>query len=300
MAALHARGLRVLALLDPASRVEVPRKPYTVPLVTWTGHLRLRADDWLVLPEVTPLRTFETLARTPCRKVVHNQNPYYTFRGFPDVATMNAYGLSGGFACSQVTATMLRRWGSTTDWQVVHPPVLPQFRDGVSKRRQIAFMPRKRPEEVTTLRQLFAGLHPDLAAVPWVAIQDMSRPAVARVLGESLVFASLSRLEGLGLPPLEAMASGCLVCGFDGGGGKEYARPENGSWVADGDLEAFAHALASVLRLDPAAAAVRRAAGQATAASFSQQRFEDELETAWRRLLGGRWPDYHRREAAAA
>ncbi|BBK41489.1 hypothetical protein STVA_15090 [Allostella vacuolata] len=290
--ALRRRGLRAFALLDPASRVEVPSKPYAVPLLTWTQHLHFSADDWLVVPEVTPPQTFQWLARLPCRTVVHNQNPYYTFRGFPSIAAMNAFPLAGGLTCSRFTRATLRQWGSTTDWQVVHPPILPTFHRERPKRRQIAFMPRKRPEEVAGLRQLFQGLHPDLAEVPWVEIRDMSRPQVAEVLGESLVFASLGRLEGLGLPPLEAMAAGCLVCGYDGGGGQEYATPENGYWVADGDIAAFANALARALRLDRAAAGQRATAARTTASAYGQGHFEAELEAAWRRLLGDGWPAY--------
>lgn len=297
VAALRRLGLRAFALIDPAARVAVPSRPYSVPLVTWTPRMRLGPEDWLVLPETTPPETFGPLAALPCRKVVHNQNPYYIFRGFPGIAAMNAYGLAGGIVCSEFTRRTLVRWGSATDWQVVRPPLLSMFRDDRPKRRQIAFMPRKRPGEARIVQGMLAGLHPDLADVPWVEIAEMSRRQVAEAMANSLVFASLSRLEGLGLPPLEAMASGCLVCGYDGGGGAEYATSENGLWVADGDVEGFAEALATALRLDPAAAAARKAAGRTTAAAFSQARFDAELERAWRHLLGDAWGRFRRTDA---
>jgi glycosyltransferase involved in cell wall biosynthesis len=100
------------------------------------------------------------------------------------------------------------------------------------------------------------------------------------------VFASLSQYEGLGLPPLEAMAAGALVCGFDGQGGQEYATPDNGFWVADGDLEGFAHAVAKALDLPAEDAQMRVLNGQATVSRFTESRFEQELELAWRALLG--------------
>lgn len=114
----------------------------------------------------------------------------------------------------------------------------------------------------------------------------MSRLQVAQVLAESQVFASLSHFEGLGLPPLEAMAVGCLVSGWTGHGGSEYATPENGRWVPEGDLEAFVHALAADVQADASVVQTRRAAGQATAARFDMAQFEADLSAAWHHVLG--------------
>ena len=289
VAALRHLGWRAFLLLDPGSRVGVPSQPYGVPMVHWGESLVFSSQDWLVLPEVMPPIMFEQLAALRCKVAIHNQNPFYTFRGFADIASMNAYALAGGLCCSDFTRGTLQRWGSTTDWQVVHPWVLPHFAKaarGVTKRRQIAYMPRKRPAEIALLQALFRGLYPEHAEVPWVEIHDMTRHEVAKVLAESLIFASLSKDEGLGLPPLEAMAAGCLVCGYDGAGGTEYATPENGFWVADGHAEGFAHALHQALTLGAGAAAVRVQAGQATAAAFSEARFQSELGRAWETLLG--------------
>lgn len=289
VAALRLLGWRAFLLLDPGSRVGVPSQPYGVPMVHWGESLVFSSQDWLVLPEVTPPIMFEQLAALRCKVAIHNQNPFYTFRGFANIASMNAYALAGGLCCSDFTRDTLQRWGSTTDWQVVHPWVLPHFAKaarGVAKRRQIAYMPRKRPAEIALLQALFRGLYPEHAEVPWVEIHDMTRPQVAKVLAESLVFASLSKDEGLGLPPLEAMTAGCLVCGYDGAGGTEYATPENGFWVADGHAEGFAHALHQALTLGAGAIAVRVQAGQATAAAFNEARFQSELGRAWETLLG--------------
>ncbi len=287
VAGLRRLGWRAFALLegpDDAAGTALP-----VPAVRSGAGWMPLPDDWLVVPEVTPPDSLAALAWLPARLVIHNQNPFYTFRGVRDIGALNALGLAGGLCCSRFTRETLHGWGSATDWQVVRPALLPHFAAAagqLARRRQIAYMPRKRPAEAAALAALFRERFPRWADLPWVPIQDMSRQQVARALAESEVFVSLGKDEGLGLPPLEAMAAGCLVCGFDGQGGREYATPDNGLWVADGDFEGFAQALATTLDLDELEVERRLASGRATAATFSQDRFESELDSAWRHLLG--------------
>jgi glycosyltransferase involved in cell wall biosynthesis len=114
----------------------------------------------------------------------------------------------------------------------------------------------------------------------------MSRPQVAQTLAESQVFVSLSKDEGLGLPPLEAMAAGCLVAGFTGGGGQEFATPANGLWVGEAQLPELALAIGRLLAMDVLQQAARVQAGQATAALFSDANFDAQLNAAWYQLLG--------------
>lgn len=290
VATLRKLGWRAVALLDEASQVAMPSRPFSVPMVQRGAALKLAPHDVVVMPEVTPPPAWERMVKQ-CRVVMHNQNPFYTFRAFDSMQALNAVGLFGALCCSDFTREALQRWGSTTDWQVVRPFVLPVFaqsgqQPGVQRKRQIAFMPRKRPGEAQLLQSMWVSMYPQLADVPWVEISNMARPQVAQVLAESLVFASLSYHEGLGLPPLEAMAAGCLVAGFTGQGGSEYATPANGRWVAEGDLEAWVHALAADVQADVSTIEMRRAAGYETAARFDVVQFEAGLNVAWQKLLG--------------
>lgn len=209
------------------------------------------------------------------------------------MSELNDFPLVGGLCCSIFARNTLQAWGSTTDWQVVQPMVLPHFarawktvRGLTGKKTQIAYMPRKRPSEAARLKQWFHALCPQWQHVPWVVIDGMSRPQVAQIMAESLVFVSLSKDEGLGLPPLEAMAAGCLVAGFTGQGGQEYATPANGVWVSEGQLPELALAIASLLDMDTRQQAARVHAGQVTAGLFSEANFDTQLSKAWHQLLG--------------
>jgi hypothetical protein len=293
VASLRRQGWRAFAWLQQGSEIEWPTQSFPVPIVQGGPHHRWTTNDMLVLPEVWPDSAWQSMREQSCQLVMHNQNPFYTFRGLPNLRALNAFPLRGALCCSAFTRNTLLAWGSTADWQVVQPMVLPHFeqawrrvqRTG-GKQLQIAFMPRKRPHEAKQLLQWFAALCPQWSHVPWVEVDGMGRPQVAQVLAESLVFVSLSKDEGLGLPPLEAMAAGCLVVGFTGGGGQEYATPANGLWVGEAQLPELALGIASLLAMDGPQQAARVQAGQSTAALFDNANFDLQLDTAWHRLLG--------------
>jgi glycosyltransferase involved in cell wall biosynthesis len=62
------------------------------------------------------------------------------------------------------------------------------------------------------------------------------------------IFLSFSEREGFGLPPAEAMASGCFVVGFTGMGGRDYFDPEYSSPVLENDILGYARAAEEAMR----------------------------------------------------
>ncbi len=311
VAALHAAGLRAVALVNPGFAPHDAPTDLALPIEALQPGRVFAPDDVVVVPEYYREAILYFTAQ-PCRTVLHVQGPFLLFRGLPSVAELNALPWLGVLSCSHFCAETLAAMGVCVPAAVVRPPVLPLFgpstQGDCEKKLQIAYMPDKRPKEAPVVQAMFQTRYPQWASVPWVPIANASRAECARVMAESAVFASFSYLEGLGLPPLEAMASGCVVAGFDGHGGREYATPANGLWVAEGDHAGFADALAQALagcgaaltlanaRTDAVAAQhahhARLAAGRDTAASFSQARFTAELLAAWRGLLGARFADY--------
>ncbi|MBL8555422.1 MAG: glycosyltransferase [Phenylobacterium sp.] len=247
------------------------------------GAAGLAADDVVVVGEIFGKGAL-ALVDTPARKVLHNQGPYYTFAAFLDVASMLRWGCEAMIFPSRFAAGEVARFGWTGPAHVVRPALDPVFAATTAARRlRVAATTNRRPQEWRLIRGILRSLRPDLSEVPWLEIRGMTRPEVAQAMASSEIYLALGQLEGLGLPPLEAMATGALVVGFTGAGGAEYATRGNGDWFPEGAHVEIAAMLAR--RIDELRAgkafAVRRDAGRATAAAFSRQRFEAELAAAW-------------------
>lgn len=140
---------------------------------------------------------------------------------------------------------------------------------GAPKKKQIAFMPRRRVDDST---RILANLKNRGALNGWsVAILDgLSSREVANVMRESMIFLSFSQREGFGLPPLEAMACGCLVVGFHGHGGAEFFDPSYCYPIPEDDICLFQETLEGLL-LNPQIEAICKAKGHAAASAVSQK-----------------------------
>ncbi|PZQ63577.1 MAG: hypothetical protein DI570_08565 [Phenylobacterium zucineum] len=225
----------------------------------------------------------------PARKVLHNQGPFYTFTAFADLAALRRWGCEAMILPSGFAADMVARLGWTGPAHVVRPALDPVFSATDEPRTlRVAAIPNRRPQEWRLIRGALRSRRPDLADVPWIEIRGQSRAEVARVMAGCEIFLATGLMEGLGLPPLEAMAAGALVAGFHGGGGQEYAQPDNGDWFGDDGLLDVVEMLER--RLDELRAGetfeARRAAGRAMAATFDRTAFEAQLATAWAAIAG--------------
>jgi Glycosyl transferases group 1 len=189
--------------------------------------LDLEADDLLVLPEV-PLIP----GRDPApgaRKVIFNQNHFYTYATWD--APMSGYPgwvpAPAVWSVSQESVAVLSALHPELSVHLVPPPVDPGvFRPGPAK-AGVALLPKKRPHEAALLQRLLEADTRTAAGVRVLA--DLPRAAVAEALAESAVFVALSHTDGFGLPVAEALMAGCLVVGYDGGGGVELFEAP-GAW----------------------------------------------------------------------
>ena len=287
----HKVSLRHVETLNELGFDAVARLAADRPLPSWIEHRasiesggELRDDDVIVLPEdATAL--LKHYARAPQRKVVFCQNHFSAAaQGLALLTRDEAAAYRDYMACSRTVALWLSRFMGHDGVQVV-----PAFADErrfrpTDKELAIACTPGKRPFEFAAIRTMVSRLYPGPNRWRWDAHQSVSEAEIAQSFGRASLFLSLSRLEGLGMTTLEAMASGCVPIGFAGVGGREYATPTNGFWVDEDDLENCAAALVramALVDLQSAAIAQLRAAAEDTAARYSHAAFVVALRDFW-------------------
>ena len=97
------------------------------------------------------------------------------------------------------------------------------------------------------VRQMVRRRHPTIGLDQVIDGRIPQRDLLERI-GRVRHFLSLSVAEGFGLVPLEAMAMGTTVLGFDGFGGRDYMRPGvNCAVTAYPDVEGVAEQIADML-----------------------------------------------------
>jgi hypothetical protein len=283
--------VRVLSKNGISAWVAMPEQPTLdfyqtdVPTIIYSDALEVFENDMCVFPEGL-LGYIQAVKGRPAKRLMFCQNQYYLpFSARPELG-FSEFHLDGVIASSLAVHSFLE-----DVYGLENIPLIPYAIDPSAyareshKKRQIAFMPRKLGDYVPFIQATFVRIYPDYLDIPWVAIHQMTRRDAAQVLSESAIFLSLSDKESFGLPPLEAMASGCVVAGFHGDGGREYMTEGNGWWAETGDWRACVHGLAAALEtFDQGGAALedyQRRAMQ-TVEAYSVEIMEEKLLAYWR------------------
>jgi hypothetical protein len=273
---------------------------------TWCGaHLRnLVTDrlspaknDILVLPETLNgwLADF-ALAPSPARKIMFCQNQFYLFSYGIDAEGLAQREIAKVIVPGRIAKSALESVLRLTNVTIVPYYIDPQNFFPREKVLQIVTVPwkfpfhRGIPAQADLIRTMLGLKYPHLRAVPWQYLEGKSEQEVGDIMGRSAIFLSLCYMEACPLAPLEAMASGCIVVGYHGNGGLEYATSENGLWFSPEQLEEVTDALAAVIeglvRGGPRVTDMH-AAAIATAARFNREEAKAALHRVYGELLAG-------------
>ena len=214
----------VLVLREPGAT------PLTLPAglpVVSLAAAGMTPDDVYLVPEGWPNALAPGFA-AGARCVVYCQNWAYLFNGLPEGVGWDRLPVSFVAVSDPVARSIEQALGTL-------PPVL---RPGIDPARfhppasrpaptpvRVGFMPRKNKALATMIRNVAAARAPRTGlALEWVAIDGLPPDGVAEALRSCHVFLATGFPEGCPLPPLEAMACGCVVAGFAGFGGFDYMR----------------------------------------------------------------------------
>lgn len=258
-----------------------------VPIVYLTKEFQLSPHDIVIIPEDYS-GALQAVMGINVRKYIFCQNHFYIFKGLQGDTSWEDFGISGVFCSSEIISEFVRSVFDYNEVPIVHYAIPLDIFKPREKRLQIAYMPRKRATEIDFIKKLFNKIYPKYKEIPWICIDKVEEGKAAQILGESAIFLSTSLYEGFGLPPLEAMACGCIVVGFHGYGGLEYAKDKNGFWCEEGNIIECSKRLGDVISLivngNDRIIAVKRHALK-TAQEYTFERQERELIDLWKKIL---------------
>lgn len=176
---------------------------------------------------------------------------------------------------------------------------------------RVAWMPRKNKALARQIRCVVEARNRIPGGIEWLEIHGLTQEQVAERLREADIFLATGFPEGCALPPLEALASGCVVAGYAGFGCWDYMRqipcPKdvfpaafqpwwplrettfggNGFYTADADVPGAAMALeaAACLVLEGGEAlALQRASAAALVREYSLDVQAARVRELWMRM----------------
>lgn len=220
-------------------------------LIAYTSQIEIKTDDYLIVPEILVKNIANIQPKT--KKIIFNQNAYYTFYQFNKHLTdFNCpyyhRDLLGVMVVSEDNKNYLNYvFPDLNIWQITYGINTNLFNHNCQKKKQIAFMSRKNYQDVLQVINLFKFRN-IYHNYNFVDIDSKSEAQVSQIFKESLIFLSFGYPEGFGLPPIEAMACECIVIGYHGNGGQEYFRPEFSYPIQCGDIIGFTKTLESVIQ----------------------------------------------------
>ena len=249
-------------------------------------------DDVLVVPETYGPHLDEIAPGTP--KVVFNQNPYLSFHRWP-VPVGDRTPEASPYRSPEVVATVVvsehsreylyHAFPGLKVYAVANPA---DAAPPAPKQDLVVYMSRKNPDHAAQVLNILAA-RDALSGFAVRAIDSVNHAECLAILARARVFLSFGYPEGSPLPPLEAMAAGCLVVGYDGGGGRDFLTTENSYPIAFGDILGYARTVEGTLqafRADASELERRIAAGQRLARSkHSDTCARDSVVSAWWRIL---------------
>ncbi len=259
--------------------------------------------DILVVPEPWAYKTYAYIEYHQLFGVVFNQNAYYTFRELhhsiqpfaasreesrviPYLSPQNL----GTLVVSQENKEYLTFAFPQMQCAVIRLSCNQKrfYFDAKNKKKQIAYMPRKCKLDALQVVEILR-VRDQLQDWEFVPIDNQPEEEVAKIMRESALFMSFSHREGFGLPPMEAMASGCIVIGYHGQAGKEFLKEPYGYPITEGDLKTFIETVERVAHTwetQPEKSLQQaKSAADFIHSRYTQQNEKEDLHLAWQQIL---------------
>lgn len=254
----------------------------------------------LVLPETylgVDLRSFRGLDLSGLTRVVFNQNAYYSYGDFAaDTASKlqrfyDDTSVLQVLSISEDTHDFLSRNLGLPDHKLsrIVNAIEPLFRCDQQKGNRMHWMPRKNGQHVQAVLQGVQRMHVQHSE-GWQGepLVNLAHAQVAERLNGARLFLAFGHPEGFGLPIAEAMAAGCWVVGYSGGGGRELFRHGASDEVDFGDWPGFLVAIQRALErfaLQPRDTEFRlKRQALAVRSLYNEEQERASIAASWQRI----------------
>jgi glycosyltransferase involved in cell wall biosynthesis len=261
----------------------------------------------LVLPETyvnANLSSFEGVDLSGFARVILNQNAYYSYGQFDAGTAARVHAFYRQEAVLQIlsisedTHSFLSTNIGVPDGMLsrIINAIEPGFNPNQPKRNIVHWLPRKNQDHsqavLTALASRSSGDLRNWSAEP---VGGISHEQMAAKLNGARLFLAFGHPEGFGLPIAEAMASGCWVVGYSGGGGRELFGFGASEAIAFGDWTHFVSATLKAVRCfreQPRETELRvRRQALAIRSLYDSLQEGESIRTAWDRIAAAwqRW-----------
>ncbi len=230
----HKVRFVILEDKSPAPVYALVRQKTSLPVVGW-AEAGIEAGHTWIVPEGWPHALILGL-RAEARCIVYMQNWAFALRTLPENVFWHQLPVDFLYVSEPVRHALCEITGK--DGPILRPGIDTSLFFADTMRHasaplqaheplRIAWMPRKNKglsgQIMDAFSQRMARLYPTMP-IQWVEIAKMPHEEVGQVLRPCHIFLITGFPEGCPLPPLEAMASGCIPVGFTGLGGWDYMR----------------------------------------------------------------------------
>ncbi|RPJ09692.1 MAG: glycosyltransferase [Deltaproteobacteria bacterium] len=253
------------------------------PITIDQAKIRIGQNDVLVVPERIPQWASEFSCR---RKLafVQNWGLVENAVGRGDYAD---FGFTGVVCCGSYLKNWMETHTALPIWLVGNGIDLEKFKPEPANRRPGSLLYlRRKPTWILgdqALRRLSPHLRRTLHAI--VLPHYQTQHQMIEAYQQADIFIPLGFPEGFSLPPLEAMACGCAVVGFSGGGGLDFMKDgQTALVVPDGDVAMLAQAVERILTDSDLREKIRRN-GMVEARTFGSRAMEENLMLFARNFL---------------
>jgi glycosyltransferase involved in cell wall biosynthesis len=266
-------------------------------LGVWVNHNRSTAGLWGRLKKRFSKNRYRYLAydlfHGPWAKVIYNQNPYYTFMGYPVTPhrLSNPYDLTsclGTICVSEENFRYLKfAFPERAVYRIFYAIDATRFQPQSPKKQMIAYLSFKNRQDVTQVISLL-GSRNKLRGFELTCVEGPEE-VVAKAFGEASVMLNFGNIEGFGLPPAEAMLSGCVVVGYHGEAGREFMNPTTCFPIENGNIVSFVETVERVVaelsENSLAFSSMRERARTFIRETYSHRAEEESVMTAWAALI---------------